>query len=288
VSTGWRAATAPQGRASALQGWVLVSCGWLAVMASAMLSPVLPSMTAYFSAVRSVDLQVSLVASLPALFVALLAWPFGILGDRIGHKRVLCWASACYGFVGTAPLWLSRLPEIVAARALVGIAEAAIMTCSTTLLGAYFQGERRARYLALQTGTAPLAAVTVIAIGGALGEASWRAPFLARLLCDCAASRLAQRRSGRSRRQSGRGHDPADLDHLGHRHAAVPDARQRHRPVDGRQLSGPVPESAGCLRPAHGDGHPVEGDTRVRAGLWTVRTGRAHRAAASHGGARAR
>ena len=71
MSTGWRAATAPQGRASALQGRVLVSCGWLAVMASAMLSPVLPSMTAYFSAVRSVDLQVSLVASLPALFVAL-------------------------------------------------------------------------------------------------------------------------------------------------------------------------------------------------------------------------
>jgi MFS family permease len=166
-------------RATALQGWVLVSCGWLAVMASAMLSPVLPSMTAYFRAVRSVDLQVSLVAALPALLVALLAWPFGILGDRIGHKRVLCSAAAFYGVVGTAPLWLPGLPEIVASRALVGVAEAAIMTCSTTLLGAYFEGARRARYLALQTGTAPIAAVTVIAIGGALGETSWRAPFLA-------------------------------------------------------------------------------------------------------------
>lgn len=166
-------------RATAIQGWVLVSCGWLAVMASAMLSPVLPSMTAYFRSVPSVDLQVSLVAGLPALSVALLAWPFGALGDRVGHKRVLCWAVAGYGFVGTAPAWLPALGEIVVSRALVGVAEAAIMTCSTALIGTYFDGARRGRYLALQTGTAPIAAVTVIAIGGALGASSWRAPFLA-------------------------------------------------------------------------------------------------------------
>jgi len=166
-------------RATAIQGWVLVSCGWLAVMASAMLSPVLPSMAAYFRSVPSVDLQVSLVAGLPALSVAVLAWPFGALGDRVGHKRVLCWAVAFYGFVGTAPTWLPALNEIVVSRALVGVAEAAIMTCSTALIGAYFDGARRGRYLALQTGTAPIAAVTVIAIGGALGASSWRAPFLA-------------------------------------------------------------------------------------------------------------
>jgi MFS family permease len=158
---------------------VLVSCGWLAVMASAMLSPVLPSMTAYFRAVRWVDLQVSLVASLPALFVALLAWPFGMLGDRIGHKRLLCWAAGIYGVVGTAPVWLPSLPEIVVSRALVGVTEAAIMTCSTALIGGYFDGARRGRYLALQTGTAPLAAITVIALGGALGASGWRAPFFA-------------------------------------------------------------------------------------------------------------
>jgi MFS family permease len=125
-----------------IQGWVLVSCGWLAVMASAMLSPVLPSMTAYFRSAPSVDLQISLVAGLPALSVALLAWPFGALGDRVGHKRVLCWAVAFYGFVGTAPAWLPGLSDIVLSRALVGVAEAAI-------------------------------------IGGALGASGWRAPFLA-------------------------------------------------------------------------------------------------------------
>lgn len=148
-------------------------------MASAMLSPVLPRMTAYFQHQSSVDLLISLVAGLPALFVALLAWPFGMLGDRIGHKRVLFWATVVYGVFGTAPVWLKTLPQIVISRGLVGVAEAAIMTCSTTLIGAYFSDGRRARYLALQTGTAPLMAMTVIALGGALGDANWRNPFLA-------------------------------------------------------------------------------------------------------------
>ena len=44
-----------------------------------------------------------------ALFVALLAWPFGILGDRVGHKRVLFWATVVYGVFGTAPV--SRSPS---------------------------------------------------------------------------------------------------------------------------------------------------------------------------------
>jgi MFS family permease len=161
------------------QGWLLVSCGWLAVMASAMLSPVLPRMTAHFQQQPMVHLLISLVASLPALFVALLAWPFGMLGDRVGHKRVLFWATVVYGAFGTAPVWLQSLPQIVISRGFVGVAEAAIMTCSTTLIGDYFSPERRGRYLALQTGTAPLMAMTVIALGGALGNSDWRNPFLA-------------------------------------------------------------------------------------------------------------
>jgi MFS family permease len=62
---------------------------------------------------------------------------------------VLFWATVVYGAFGTAPVWLNTLPQIVVSRGLVGVAEAAIMTCSTTLIGDYFTAERRGRYLAL-------------------------------------------------------------------------------------------------------------------------------------------
>jgi MFS family permease len=65
----------------------------------------------------------------------------------------------------------------VATRAGVGITEAAIMTCCTTLIVDYYDGDARNRWLGMQTVGAALAATVFFAIGGALGSLSWRAPF---------------------------------------------------------------------------------------------------------------
>lgn len=169
--------SAARERSTALQGWILVMCGWLAVMASQVISPVLPTIAAVFKDTPHVDLLVSFVATGQSLFVALLAPLFGMLGDRTGHKRVLFFATSFYGLAGTAPLWLPTLQLIAASRAVVGIAESAAMTCCTALIGLYFSGRTRERYLALQTGSATLVAVLVNVIGGALGDHSWRYPF---------------------------------------------------------------------------------------------------------------
>jgi MFS family permease len=163
--------------ASALQGWVLIAASWLSVIASAVIAPVLPKIAEEFQNVPHVAVKVSLVATLPALFVALLASPFGMLADRVGHRRTLLWGVGVYGFCGTAPYWLKSIEGIVVSRAGVGITEAVIMTCSTAMLGDYFQGDQRERWLAYQTGTATIIAIVMVAIGGALGESTWRLPF---------------------------------------------------------------------------------------------------------------
>ncbi len=172
------AETKTEYKGTAFQGWILVSAAWLSTMANQVVSPILPRMTQYFSDQPSVDVLISLAATLPALFVAILAIPAGMLADRFGHKRLLFSTVLIYGLVGTAPLWLKTLQQIVISRAFVGIAEAAIMTCSTALIGAYFIGNRRERYLALQTGTAPIVAIICTWLGGALGEANWRNAYL--------------------------------------------------------------------------------------------------------------
>jgi MFS family permease len=163
---------------TAFQGWILVSAAWLSTMANQVVSPILPRMTQHFSDQPSVDVLISLAATLPALFVAILAIPAGMLADRFGHKRLLFSTVLIYGIVGIAPLWLKTLQQIVISRAFVGIAEAAIMTCSTALIGAYFLGTRRERYLALQTGTAPIVAIICTWLGGTLGEANWRNAYM--------------------------------------------------------------------------------------------------------------
>lgn len=163
--------------AGPVQGWVLIASSWLAVMANQVIAPVLPTMRQAFGSEPGVDVLISFTATLPALFVAALAALFGLLGDRVGHKRVLFGATLLYGLVGTAPTWLATLQGIVVSRALVGVAEAAIMTCSTALIIGHFADRSRERYLALQTGSAPVVAIVVTLLGGALGAASWRYPF---------------------------------------------------------------------------------------------------------------
>lgn len=155
-----------------------MALSWLSVAVVTLLPPIMPRMTAAFADVPHVDIKIRLTATLPFLFVSLLAGPFGALADHVGRKRLLLVGLSIYGIAGLAPLWLGSLEAIVGARALVGLAEAAVLTCSTTLIGDYFKGVSRERWFALQTGTAPLVATIIVVIGGALGQSSWRATFL--------------------------------------------------------------------------------------------------------------
>jgi MFS family permease len=164
-------------KATATQGWTLASASFLAAVATAVLAPVLPRIASHFSSTPHVAILMSLLPTLPALFVALCAWPAGLVADRIGVRRVLLIGVGIYGFLGCAPMLLNSLPAIILTRAGVGITEAMIMTCSTALVADYFHGSERERWLAVMTGGGGIVAVTMIALGGLLGESGWRLPF---------------------------------------------------------------------------------------------------------------
>ncbi|MFF5158183.1 MFS transporter [Streptomyces sp. NPDC000348] len=120
---------------------------------------------------------VPLVLTVPVLSLALLAPFAGVVVDRLGRKRLLVAAAVLYALFGTAPLWLDSLYAVLVSRVLLGVAEAAVMTACTTLIGDYCTGRVRDRYLAPQTMCASASATVFFAVGGALGTAGWRAPF---------------------------------------------------------------------------------------------------------------
>ncbi|MEU5041725.1 MFS transporter [Streptomyces griseorubiginosus] len=147
------------------------------VLAVTLISPVVPQMRRHFVGIPGADVLAPMVLVAPALFLAL-ASPFaGFLADRIDRKRFLLIAMAVYAVLGTAPLYLDSLYAIVATRVLLGVCEAVVQTCCTTLIGDYWTGRRRAKYLGLSTLVASLAAAALLAVGGLLGNLGWRAPF---------------------------------------------------------------------------------------------------------------
>lgn len=173
----------PAGTAQAL---LLLFGSCLPVLGAVLIAPVLPRMQAHFAETPGAAVLVPVALTLPALVIAFLAPLAGLLADRVGRRPLLLASMLLYSLCGVLPLWLDSLGPIVASRAGIGLAEAGIMTCCTTLMGDYFDGQRRERLFALQMVATSLSAALFMGLGGALGESGWRTPFAlyaAGLLC---------------------------------------------------------------------------------------------------------
>jgi MFS family permease len=177
-------------RAGTPQGLLLACLSGLSVAATLLLAPSLPKIIAHFAADPAVQPKVIFMLTLPALIVGLLAPVIGRVLDGFNRKGLLLASLLFYGVCGMAPLLLTSLNQILLSRVGVGLAEAGVMTASTTMIGDYFQGTARQHWLVVQTAAASIAAILFMGLGGALGDVSWSAPFavygvafVAALLC---------------------------------------------------------------------------------------------------------
>lgn len=158
-------------------GVLLLIGSCLPILGGVLIAPVLPRIAGHFADSANTALLVPIVLTLPALMIALFSPFAGLVADRLGRKRLLVMAMMVYGICGPLPLVLDNLNAILLSRAGLGLAEAAIMTCCTTLIGDYYEGKSRARLLAWQTIVTSLSAATFFMVGGMLGEHGWRTPF---------------------------------------------------------------------------------------------------------------
>jgi len=160
------------------QGLTLVALGTLPTLALAGLVPVLPLFLQRFHAIAHADWYVPMVLTVPSVCVALLSGPIGYASDCWGRRRLLLSALAAFGLFGLAPLLFSGLFAIIASRVAVGVAEAAILTLGNALMGDYFDGHARHRWLSLQVSIGPFVGSGFLLAGGALGGWRWNGPFL--------------------------------------------------------------------------------------------------------------
>lgn len=149
----------------------------LSTMAIVLLAPILPQMLAEYSAIPGFDYWVPMILTVPALCVALFSPVAGMLGDWFGRRRLLLWSFVAYAVVGVAPVFLTDIKAILLSRIGVGLAEALIMVLTTTMIGDYFAGAARDKWLAGQTAVASMSALVFFNLGGQLGQFGWRTPF---------------------------------------------------------------------------------------------------------------
>ncbi len=167
----------PGRRAGAAQAIVLLITIQLPVVPIMALAPNLPLLFRHFATTQGKEFLVPMIITLPSLGIVLLGPVAGILADRWGRRRLLLWALALFSIAGLAPLLIDDLRWILAAQALLGVAEAVIITNGNTLLGDYFETEQRNRWLGVQSIIGPIFSALITLAAGLLGNWSWHGPF---------------------------------------------------------------------------------------------------------------
>src|SRR6185437_61438 len=134
------------------------------------LSLALPTLSADLHA-SSGDLQWFVVAYSLVLAAALL--PVGMLGDRIGRKRILLVSLAVFGAASLACAYSTSAGELIAARAVLGLAAAVILPMSLAVLPVMFSAEERPRAIAAVGGATFLGYPIGPILGGWLLDHFW-------------------------------------------------------------------------------------------------------------------
>lgn len=143
-------------------------------------SPILGELSTIFPHATELDIQ--MLTSLPSLLII----PFVLLAGKLAEKRdfirllrVGLWLFAASGVLY---LFSSRMWQLMAVSALLGIGAGLIIPLSTGLVSRYFTGEYRVRQFGYSSAITNMTLVVATAVTGYLAEVHWRLPFAVYLL----------------------------------------------------------------------------------------------------------
>ena len=143
-------------------------------------SPILGELSTIFPHATELDIQ--MLTSLPSLLII----PFVLLAGKLAEKRdfirllrVGLWLFAASGVLY---LFSSRMWQLMAVSALLGIGAGLIIPLSTGLISRYFTGEYRVRQFGYSSAITNMTLGVATAVTGYLAEVHWRLPFAVYLL----------------------------------------------------------------------------------------------------------
>ncbi len=108
-----------------------------------------------------------------SLVLAAAVLPAGLLGDRLGRKKVLMTSLAVFGISSAACAYAAGSGELIAARAVLGLGAAGIMPLALAIIPVLFKPEERQKATAVMASTIFLSFPIGPLVGGALLDNFW-------------------------------------------------------------------------------------------------------------------
>lgn len=147
------------------------------MMSNVAIVTMLPHLKNHFTNVENIEFLSRLMITLPSLAIAILAPFIGHVVHKVGKYISAIIGLLLFGIAGSAGLYLQTMEELLFSRFLLGIAIGVLMIVTTALIGDYFKGETRHKYMGIQSLFISFGGVFFVIGGGYLSDIDWRYPF---------------------------------------------------------------------------------------------------------------
>jgi EmrB/QacA subfamily drug resistance transporter len=107
------------------------------------------------------------------LVFAGLLFTWGVLGDRVGRRRMLVAGMITFGLASLASAYAQTPDQLIAARALMGIGGAAVLPATLSIISNVFDPRERGKAIGIWAGSVGLGVAIGPVLGGALLEHFW-------------------------------------------------------------------------------------------------------------------
>lgn len=118
--------------------------------------------------------QLLWISDIYAFVIAGALIPFGVLGDRIGRRKILLVGAGCFGLASILAAFAQSAEMLILARALLGLAGATLLPSTLALISVLFPDpEKRGAAIGIWAMCFTLGGVIGPLVGGILIEAFW-------------------------------------------------------------------------------------------------------------------
>jgi len=155
----------------------LLLLSMLTVMSNVAIITSLPHLKEHFLDIENIELYSKMMITLPSLSIAFLAPFLGLYLQKRSRKQSYMLALLLFSLFGTAGLYLQSIQSLLLSRLLLGTSIGTLMILTTSLVGDYFDGEQRHKYMGLQSAFVALGGLLFLLLGGIFSDIHWRYPF---------------------------------------------------------------------------------------------------------------